>query len=349
MTAPPTDALGDLRHALTTGWTAAEHVQPHRIDMHLAGLDVRIELAGDRLHDVVSPALETHRPAVGAPVARVRAYDAAATGAPMPPRQWRPDDQHLRWAPTPAAPGGIRWTWHEHSGTGLFSDPEGVGHLSAVTDARQLPWYELGAPLRQALAWALAPHGRHFVHCAAVGRADGAVLLVGPSGAGKTSTAVAGLLAGLHFLGDDYCVLTLDDGPVVHTLYGTCKLQPDQLALVDRDAHLAPHLLHLGGDDSKAIAVASRWAPDLVIPSAPVRAVIVPSTDGPAGLTPLPAATTLRHLAPTSVLQLSGAGAEDLAALAALVRSVPCYRLGLLPDRAANPPALLALLDLVAR
>lgn len=325
-------------------WTEAAEAGHHALDLCVAGLHVRIELAGGHaLADVVTPALEVHAAApAGAPDVTIRAVDVAATRTAVPPVLDQITGRQPATAPGSAPAGGLRWA--TYGGTWLLSDPAGVGHLAVIADGSAMPWWERGAPLRQLLAWALTPLGRHFVHGAAVSGLGGAALLVGPSGAGKSSTSISALLGGLGFLGDDYCILTLDDGPRVHTLYGTVKVVADQMDVIDPDGRLAAHLVHEGDAESKSIAVASRAAPELMVASAPIRAVVVPSLEEPTGLSDLSSATALRHLAPTSVLQLAGAGAGDLAALAQLVRAVPCHRLGLQPDRSANPPVLADLL-----
>ena len=81
-----------------------------------------------------------------------------------------------------------------------------------------------------------------------------------------------------------------------------------------------------------------------MLTDAPIRVVAIPDRAGPAGITPISKGEALRHLAPSSLLQLAGASAEDLRAIATLVRSVPCVRLGLDPDRSANPAMLQRLL-----
>jgi hypothetical protein len=330
---------------------ASERTNLVRTDLVIADVSVRLDLIGARLVEVVLPALEVHeRLDHDHPQVHVRAYDAAAAGVPLPEVPALGDQRFIEWVATDGTTK--RWSWQPDHGMGLLADPgtAGVGHLAVVADGQALPWWEHSAPLRQLLAWAMVDAGRHFLHAAAVGSPDGVVLLAGPGGTGKSSTAVSSLLAGLHYLGDDYCILTLDGGPRAHTLYGTAKLMPDQIPLVDTAGALAGHVVHAAlPGEPKTTLLPSRWRPDLLVPSAPILAVVVPSQDGALGLEPISAATALRHLAPTSLLQLTGRGDGDLRALGDLVRSVPAYRLGLDTDRAANPPRLARLLEELQR
>ncbi|MGK2949392.1 MAG: hypothetical protein ACSLFP_12505, partial [Acidimicrobiales bacterium] len=323
MTDPGAALLESSRRAWAEAQQAAEVL---RHDLTIAGVRVRLELAGDRLCEAVLPALELHpRTHHDRADVHLRAYDSAGTGVPMPALPTREQQRLVEWHDDDGTK--VVWAWHPHVGISMLADPgpRGVGHLAAVDDATTLPWWEHGAPLRQLLLWAMRDRQRYFVHAAAVGRPEGAVLLAGPGGIGKSSTAVSCVLGGLGYLGDDYCVLTMHEGPRVHAVYGTAKLRPDQLALVDAvDGLDRQVLLRPSADDSKVILLPVRWAPELVVQQAPIAAVMVPSQGGVPGIEPLSPAAALRHLAPTSLLQLAGPGTDDFRALAELVRTVPC-------------------------
>ncbi|MGK2950558.1 MAG: hypothetical protein ACSLFP_18440 [Acidimicrobiales bacterium] len=343
---PDPEALAGLRAAAEDTWERAIRHHHHRADLLVAGLRVRVELAGRHLSAAVLPALEVHRSTDGPPQVRIRAYDAAETGAPAPMDPGGMARHIARWSVDPQPGAGPRWTWNDTAGLLLLSDPAGVEQVAAVTDAATLPPWELAAPLRQLFAWGMAPAGRTFVHAGAVGDPDGVALLVGAGGSGKTTTAISCFLAGMGYLGDDYVVLTEAEGQIIaHALYGSAKVHPDQLSLADPSGSLLPHLLRpAGGADDRAVLLPGRSASERMLSAAPVRAIVVPTVAPPRGLTPISAAEALRHLAPSSLFQLAGAGDDDLRALADLVRTVPCHRLGLHPDRAANPPFIASLL-----
>lgn len=342
--APPASPIELVQDELQAEWARLAPEQVEVIELTLAGLGIRVELAGPALWAMIGPALELHPPMGRAtPDITIQVLDCAATGSQMPTALGA-IDPGVRWR-SGADDHAVQLMWDGDQCA--IADPAAGRHIVATADARRLPWWEQGAPLRLVLASALAPHDRWFVHAAAVGRPDGVVLLAAPSGHGKSSTAVSALLAGLHFLGDDLCILTVDRR--VHALYGTVKVVPDDLPDLDPSDRLAAHVIHRGEGhgphEDKTVAVASRVAPDLVLSSAPVVAVVVPSLDAPGGLEPISPATALRHLSPTTVLMLRSQGGRDLAAHADLVRRVPCHRLGLVPDRAANLRHLAQLLD----
>lgn len=71
--------------------------------------------------------------------------------------------------------------------------------------------------IAQALPFAAALHGLEIFHASAVSTASGAVALVGPSGAGKTSVAIELCRRGAAFLADDVVALErVDDWLLAH-------------------------------------------------------------------------------------------------------------------------------------
>ena len=61
----------------------------------------------------------------------------------------------------------------------------------------------------------LGKHKQQVVHAASVGTKDGAVLIVGKGGSGKSTSALACLNAGMYYLGDDYTLISNDSNPQV--------------------------------------------------------------------------------------------------------------------------------------
>ena len=208
-------------------------------------------------------------------------------------------------------------------------------------DALTLPYWERGAPLLRLLHWWMPRHGCQVVHGAAVGTAHGGVLLVGPSGSGKSSTALASLQGGLHYVGDDYVLMELGPPATAYSLYNSAKLHPEQ-------ATRFPALLEGPGapDEEKVLAFMHERRPEQLALSVPLVAVlapvVVPSTR--TTVAPLPRAQALAALAPSTILQLHG-GDDTLARLAALLRAVPCYRISLGSDMEAIAHVIAGLIE----
>lgn len=74
-----------------------------------------------------------------------------------------------------------------------------------------LPDVSAGDPIEGfsglALTWLLAPHARFVLHGAAVARGDHGIVLLGHTGAGKSTAAAAALEAGWRVLADDEIVI----------------------------------------------------------------------------------------------------------------------------------------------
>ena len=128
------------------------------------------------------------------------------------------------WAAGPqweAEPGRFLWRGGTRSGRFLVQS-QGEVTLEANPDAEQavLAFHFLGS----VLAAVLRQRGLLVLHATAVNTAQGAVLLGGPSGVGKSTTLAALLARGCTLLADDITALRLSAaGPVV-VLPGACQL-----------------------------------------------------------------------------------------------------------------------------
>jgi hypothetical protein len=215
-----------------------------------------------------------------------------------------------------------------------------------------LPHWELASPLCALLQWWMEDHGRQLVHGAALGTERGGVLLVGRSGSGKSSTALATLSGDspgpLRYAGDDLCLVSVGAEPRAYSLYGTGKLNPDQAERFP-DLVSGPLLNPARMGEEKTLFLVSRRRPERMIDRFPLRALVVPMIDGgPCRVEAVSAGSALLAMAPSTVLQRQGAGAPVLATLADLARRLPTYALHLAPDPHDAPPVLAELVERLA-
>jgi hypothetical protein len=210
----------------------------------------------------------------------------------------------------------------------------------ATTEERSKPFYRMLGP------W-LAGRGIHMIHAALVARDGRGALLAGRGGAGKSTTALSCLLAGLDCLGDDYVGLQEMGmgGFRGLSLYSTCCIEHPRAASFPglRDLVLAPSS---SDDDKSILALAERFASRLPR-SAQISAVLLPRVT-PSNTTSLRAASpidALRELAPSSLLLLPDPGPAAFQAFAKLVDCVPAYWLDLGGPLASAPSVIAALLD----
>ena len=209
-----------------------------------------------------------------------------------------------------------------------------------VSDGARLPSSETGAPLRLILHWWMADHGRQLIHAAALGTSSNGLLLVGRGGSGKSSTALACLGSELHYAGDDYCLVSFDPNPRAHSLYSSAKLNADQARQFPRLASAIVNADKL--ESEKALFLLHRLLPQYLQDSFTIGAVVVPviSDRRSSWLEPTSPGSALLALAPSTILQLPGAGPSAFATMSRLVRRVPSYALHLGRDLEALPPLL---------
>ncbi len=313
---------------------------------------VRFRFAGAALLPVAAPALEhLTTPPVPEPALTIHLWDRVS-GAPHHPLlltglmqalSWRWHD-HLDSRGEVAGYNSPRMRAAFHPGPNILSllDLQQQRAIYWANDASEVPWHEMGSPLRNILSWWAASEGYQFVHAAAVGRDSGAVLIVGKGGSGKSTTALACLAAGLRYVGDDYTLVGSHEGPMVYGLYNTAKLTgpPDLARFPDlADSISNPERLAT----EKAMIFLGRHHPDRLAAALPLRAILVPRITHQPGTSvhAITAGAALAALAPSTLLQLPGSDTGALQAMAALVRRVPCYELRL-GNEIARIPAVIS-------
>ena len=194
-----------------------------------------------------------------------------------------------------------------------------------MPDAGSVPYYETGAPLRVIFQWWLGRRRCQLAHAAAVGLGTGAVLLAGKGGSGKSTAALACLLAGLDYLGDDYVLLSDEPEPYVHGLYSTAKLNADNVSRLPALASRVKNADRLGRE--KALFFMQEHFPQQIRVGMPLRAILLPRVTGErqTRLERTSAAAALAALGTSTVFQLAGAGQEAFEILAGVVAALPCY------------------------
>jgi hypothetical protein len=199
-----------------------------------------------------------------------------------------------------------------------------------VGEAAGIPRFEYAEPIRAILSWMMREHGRQLIHAAAVGTAEGGVLLIGRSGAGKSNTALGCLNSPLQYAADDFCAVAAGSAPAVYSLYSTGKTRESDWARHPFLAELQPDL-----DPAKlekAIYFLHQTCPEKLIAGFPLKAILLPRRGGDACETcPVSPATVLRLTAPDTSVLLPDAGSEVMRCMAELVRAVPCFDLQLGP------------------
>ena len=303
-------------------------------NFRIAGLPVRIRFAGSAMQDNVLTAL-SHLEAPEAdhsPGLSVNVWDCKSSGvkAPFAPELWNDCTPWGELTATRNSP--VHASRLMDVGVYSMLDLAGGRAVYWAHRADQVPPYARAAPLRSLLHIWMRAHGRIFLHGASVAVGGESILLAGKAGSGKSTTALLCALAGWEYLGDDYCSASVDGRPRTHSLFNSAKLSPDQWS---RFAHWtrSPHSVK-DPQSGKAVVFLAYDRTVRVVPDGNLRAIVLPAITANARSTiePDSAAAAWKAMAPSTVLQLPGAGAQDLAAIAGLARSVPCFRLQLGSD-----------------
>lgn len=202
-----------------------------------------------------------------------------------------------------------------------------------VADFDLLPEWEPPIPFRNFLHWWAAAEGHVFLHAGSAGTREGGVVFLGRGGAGKSTTTLACLEAGLVTCGDDYVLVTGGEAPEVHSVYGTAKLK--------NGARLRPEsILRRLLPSAMAVADKTLLFPAIEMPgtfanSFPLKALAILVQGGEStSIEPASALEALRAAGPSTVLQMPFGQAEGLSAIAGLARSVPSFRITLGRDLA---------------
>jgi len=310
----------------------------HARTIAIAGHGARLRFAGEALIPRVMPALAHLETDSTQPALEIQLFDSTTTGVPLPtlPRQdlveagegWVYDDHasHIMWNP--------------HLGTLMMLDaPRGVGYFW-TKDASEFSYHDMSFPLRHIWQWWLRPYGLVLAHAAAVADERGAIVIVGASGAGKSSTALACLISDLGYLGDDFTLLRAEPTPHVYSLYCSAKLHADHWK---RFPHLQNAVTNADRlDREKALMFVNIEFASQMQREAPAHAMVLPRVvgSGETRAVPVTAARVLRELAVSTIFLLRGAGKAEFEALASFARQLPCYELQLGADLRQIPNVL---------
>jgi len=321
-------------------------------DGQIADRRICLRAAGSDLLNRIVPAMQHLTAEASEPDLTVCAWDSRSSRTPLPlvlqgffqlvashHWEWLDSRHELRGFNDERfrcvyrlGPTNILSFWDRQTATGLYW----------MEDAAALPYWELGSPLQTLLNWWASDQGLQYVHAAAVGNANGALLLTGPGGSGKSTTALTCLEAGLGYLGDDYCLVSDRE---VFSLYATAKLVgeadfqrfPELRGWIENCERAAGH---------KALLNLALHRRERLVLRAPLRAVVVLKLCGglDSRVRQVKGAEALLALAPTTVFQLPGTEQLGMSRMTRVLRSTPCFVLELGSDIRQIPGLLEPLL-----
>ena len=337
---------GYFQHAHAAFQVAEEaQEQPTSAFYSIGGYTIQLRSAGPAVLERWSAALEHVKARPQEPALTVLMWDSVSAGTTMASPPWDPDEYDLRGqVRSPDGEHPLRVAYHLASGVLSMLDLRRNLALHWVRDTRQLPYYEVAAPLLRILHWWMAARGLQCMHVGGVGTANGGVMLAGKSGSGKSTTCLACVDSQLSFVGDDFCLLQMSPEPVLHSLYSAVTMAEESFRKLPPPTTLVHHP-YLSGSE-KALLLLHQRAPEKIITRTPVRALLIPcETDRSATrVTPVPPEEAFKAFAPSTLFQLPGADNAAMRTMGQLVRTVPSYRLELGKDLSRVADLILDLL-----
>jgi hypothetical protein len=329
--------------------TAAGESERDDAFIDLAGQTVSMGFAGAAMSDRIRPALSHLEvdPDPGAALT-ISIWDSTSTSTPPPVAPWGPDDFRERGIIRGFYGDGFYTLYDLFAQSLIVVDAANGQAFFWMRDGDAMPSHERSAPLRTLFNLWLSGGDTQLVHGGAVGTPEGCILLVGPSGAGKSSTALSCLGSGLGLIGEDYCLVSRGDPPLVSSIYSTGKLAPGALSRLPHLASLRTAMPEMNDAEGKALIDLASSAPGDLLRSAPLAGIAVPRIVAGREETtssPCSAGAALAAAAPSTMLQMPGNGEPAWRWLTELVRSVPCHELQVGSDPAGIPPAIEGILE----
>jgi len=206
-----------------------------------------------------------------------------------------------------------------------------------VPDASRVPFIDSAAPLRHLLSLWFGRQGKALTHAAAVGVGSEGVLIVGHGGSGKSTTSVLCMADGLEFVSDDHCLVGLEDGPAVYSLYSSVKI-----AAADVDGlPVLGAIPQLGGRPpaEKMVFLLNGCSAVRLSRKLRIRGLFLAQivARNESSLRPAGRAQAFKTLSASTALHLPGERRNALSIFAELSRRVPAYLLELGSDRRQIP------------
>ena len=154
---------------------------PHDRWYCIAGHLVRLRFAGPSLAAPMTQSLDHLETSPrGDAELTICLWDGASTGIADPPTPEAPAARAVAGEVCVYRDGDLQAVYRPHDRILNWLDSARSLGLYWAPDARTLPFDERVSPLRHILSWWMRRRGLQFVHAAAVGSDDGAVMLVGP-------------------------------------------------------------------------------------------------------------------------------------------------------------------------
>lgn len=198
-----------------------------------------------------------------------------------------------------------------------------------VRNTAALPWWVGASPLQVILhAW-LRSHGAQLTHTAAIANNQGAILLTGKGGSGKSTTTLACLTEGFDYIGEDYCILMPKPTPHVYSIYQSAKWEQNTRKMFPTYEQYIMNTQTANSE--KALVFYQDIFPTQIKTTAPIRAIV--SLKIGQQKKPVIEKQNIQHalkdLMMSTLMQLPWHHVKTMTLLQDITLNVPCYQLTL--------------------
>lgn len=300
----------------------------HRFYYDIAGTIICLEFAGDSMIGILTPAIE-HLEVEEAenPDCTIHIWDSETTGiemVPPPCEKAHFTDRGDIWGFNSKR---VKTAFHWSEFSVNVMDMKSNCGVYWVNKPNQLPYWVYSSPLRTMFNWWMEKDGGQLLHAAAVGTDEGAVLVTGKGGVGKSTTALACLNAGMNYLADDYLIVKNKPVPTVFTLYNTGKLNRGEKTKFQNLRKFAGPLIQ--DDQEKDVLFFYPGLKNQIVKSLPIKAILEPQVKhkSKTSFKNISYWQIQRAVSFTTMSQLPGVGQHTHDFINTLCSSVPSYRL----------------------
>jgi hypothetical protein len=294
-----------------------------------AGHPVRLRVVGSEL--------ASH---IGRPFSHLRTEQAGSAPPPLTIEIWDKNKMNggyqalinrdeLEWTEMTLHSADRRYVAQQLPHTSSCLDRDSRHIMASIAWHDQIFIYERAKPLARLLLEWHNDRDVQMIHTGMVARDNKGLLLVGKSGAGKSTTSLACAWGGLQYLSDDYVGLQCEpDGSFIgHSVYNSVFVNTHHLS---RFEELFRHAIQgRPPQEEKSVIILSQLFPERLQRSAPIQVVglVRVTREAKPQIRPATKGEALLALGPSSLLQIPnrGLGARGFETLTKLVDRVPCY------------------------
>jgi hypothetical protein len=258
---------------------------------------------------------------------RIVAWDGTSHDELPPPRPWLPSTTRPYGVAHSHSNDAVRCAFEAPVNSLIVYNYSQNSSCTWTPSIAELPGWAKATPFRIILSWLLNRHRMQIIHSAAVAINGRAVLLAGPGGSGKSTTSLACALAGLEYLGDDYCAVEPATGKV-HMIYRTAKFFDSTVAMIPSLAASIDNRDEIGVEKS---VIYLEPGDVRLTRSAELSAILLPRVGVESATTLHPATRdeAIKAILPSTIFGLMGGTSISPRLIMELAGSAPAYHLTL--------------------